>query len=80
MQLLTTKSSGAKRILQSPLEEVKGIGKARRLELLKNFNSIDDIRKASAYEIASVKGLNRKVAEKLKSHLEKLKKTGTVQR
>ena len=70
----------AKRTMQSPLEEVKGIGKARRLELLKHFNSIDAIRKASADEIASLKGMNRQVAEKLKSHLRKLNKTGTVQK
>jgi excinuclease ABC subunit C len=70
----------AKRTLQSPLEEVKGIGKARRLELLKHFNSIDAIRKASADEIASLKGMNRQVAEKLKSHLRKLNKTGTVRK
>jgi excinuclease ABC subunit C len=69
-----------KKILQSPLEEVKGIGKARRLELLKRFNSIKDIRRASADEIASVKGMNRKVAEKLKNHLQKLKKTGLAAR
>lgn len=66
----------AKRILLSPLEEVKGIGKARRLELLKHFDSIDAIRKASIDEIVSLKGMNRKVAEKLKSHLQKLKKPG----
>jgi len=70
----------AKRTLQSPLEEVKGIGKARRLELLKHFNSIEAIRKASTDDIASLKGMNRKVAEKLKRHLQKLKKTGAVQR
>ena len=63
----------AKRTLQSPLEEVRGIGKARRLELLKHFNSIDSIRKASVDEIASLKGMNSKVAEKLKHHLKKSK-------
>ncbi len=68
----------AKRTLRSPLEDVRGIGKARRLQLLRHFSSIDAIRKASTDEIASIKGMNRKVAEALKSHLQKLKKTGTV--
>ena len=63
----------AKRTLQSPLEEVKGIGKARRLELLKHFKSIDAIRKASIDEIVSLKGMNRKVAKDLKNHLIRLK-------
>lgn len=52
----------SKRTLQSPLEKVKGIGKTRRLLLLKHFSSIDAIRKASLDEIGSLKGMNRKVA------------------
>jgi excinuclease ABC subunit C len=54
-----------KRLMRSPLEEVMGIGKKRRLTLLKHFGSIEDIRKASIDEIAAVKGFNRKIAEKL---------------
>jgi len=52
-----------KRILRSPLEDIKGVGKARRLALLKHFGSIDKMRKASVDELASVKGMNRKVAD-----------------
>ena len=59
----------SKRTLESPLEKIKGIGKARRLLLLKHFNSIDAIRKASIDEIAEVKGMSRKVAELLKESL-----------
>ncbi len=55
----------SKRTLESPLEKVKGIGKARRLLLLKHFTSIEAIRKASTDEIASLKGMNKKVAEDL---------------
>jgi excinuclease ABC subunit C len=58
-----------KRILESPLERVRGIGKKRRLILLKHFNSIDAIRKATVDEIASLSGMNRKVAEALKGEL-----------
>jgi excinuclease ABC subunit C len=59
----------AKRVIESPLENIKGIGKTRRLLLLKHFGSIDAIRKASAEEIASLKGMNRKMANTVKSSL-----------
>ncbi len=60
----------AKRVLKSPLEGIRGIGKTRRLSLLKHFSSIDAIRKASVDEIASVKGLNTKTAEVIKKSLD----------
>jgi excinuclease ABC subunit C len=61
----------AKRTLESPLEKIKGIGKKRRLLLLKHFGSIDVIKNASVDEIASLKGMNKKVAEDLKKSLTK---------
>ncbi|NTU42527.1 MAG: excinuclease ABC subunit UvrC [Nitrospirales bacterium] len=54
-----------KRMFESSLERIPGIGKKRRLELLKRFGSIEEIRKASVEEIALTKGFNRKVAEKV---------------
>lgn len=57
----------AKRVLESPLEKIKGIGKTRRLLLLRHFGSIDAIRKAPIDEIASLKGMNKKTAELLKA-------------
>jgi excinuclease ABC subunit C len=61
----------AKRTLESPLEKVRGIGRTRRLLLLKHFGSIDAIRKAPVDDIAALKGMNRKIAEDLKKSLEK---------
>ncbi|UCF87261.1 MAG: excinuclease ABC subunit C, partial [Nitrospiraceae bacterium] len=58
-----------KRILESPLEKIRGIGKTRRLQLLRKFKSIDAIRKASIEEITSLKGMNRKTAVLLKEQL-----------
>lgn len=55
-----------KRTLRSPLEDIKGIGKTRRLTLLRHFGGTDAIRKASVEEIASLKGLNMKIAELIK--------------
>jgi excinuclease ABC subunit C len=52
-----------KRLMESPLEKIPGIGKKRRLELLRHFGSIENIRKASIEDIAKIKGFNKKVAE-----------------
>jgi excinuclease ABC subunit C len=58
-----------KRTLRSPLDEIKGIGKARRLQLLRYFGSIDAIRKASVDDIVSLKGINIKTAELIKKSI-----------
>jgi excinuclease ABC subunit C len=58
-----------KALLRSPLEMIPGIGKKRRLQLLKVFVSIEDIKKTSVEKIAGLQGFNRKVAEKLLSEL-----------
>jgi excinuclease ABC subunit C len=54
-----------KRLMESQLEKVPGIGKSRRLGLLKQFGSIDNIRKASPDEIAQIKGFTISLAEDL---------------
>ncbi len=54
-----------KRNFQSPLENIKGVGKIRRLELLKHFGSIENIKRANAEEIAKIKGFNLKLAKKI---------------
>lgn len=52
-----------KKLMDSPIENISGIGKKRRLELLRHFGSIDNIRKASIEDIVKIKGFNRKMAE-----------------
>jgi excinuclease ABC subunit C len=54
-----------KSLMTSPLEKIHGIGKKRRLELLRYFGSIEDIRGAPVDTIAKLKGFNIKVAENL---------------
>ncbi len=57
--------------LASRLETVPGVGPKRRKLLLKRFeNSIEAIKKASLDELSSVKGISRKVALNIKSHLD----------
>lgn len=58
-----------KRMLQSPLEEIHGVGKKRRLELLRVFGSIKGIKKAGVDDIAILKGFNKTIAEHLYNEL-----------
>jgi len=47
----------------SELDGIVGIGKKRKINLLKHFGDVEKIKKASVDEIANVKGLNKKNAE-----------------
>jgi excinuclease ABC subunit C len=58
-----------KGLLRSPLEGIPGIGKKRRLALLRVFGSMENVRRASVEEIEKIKGFNRKVAEDLSTAL-----------
>ncbi len=52
-----------KAALHSKLEEIPGIGPARRKELLKAFGSLKAIREADLEALSAVKGMNRTAAE-----------------
>lgn len=54
-----------KRLIESILENIPGIGKERRLKLLRQFGSIENIRNASIEDIARLKGFNNKIAQKV---------------
>jgi excinuclease ABC subunit C len=54
-----------KALLKSPLEDIAGIGKKRRLELLRVFGSIENIKNATIETVAGLKGFNKRVAENL---------------
>ena len=53
----------SKNISASSLDDIVGIGKKRKIALLKEFGSIDNIKKASIEELAKTKGMNQKTAE-----------------
>ncbi|MGI6585033.1 MAG: excinuclease ABC subunit UvrC [Lutisporaceae bacterium] len=57
------KSLRSKAAVKSVLDEIPGIGPARRKALLKHFGSLKNIRKASLEELQEVQGINNKVAE-----------------
>ena len=48
---------------RSTLENISGIGPARRKALLRHFNSVEAVKKASVGEIAEVSGVSRHAAE-----------------
>jgi excinuclease ABC subunit C len=56
--------------MRSVLDDVAGIGPARRRALLTRFGSLKRIREASLDEIAAVKGLNRALAGEIRAHLD----------
>lgn len=61
-----------KRIQESLLDEIPGIGPERKKTLLIRFGSLRELRKATAEEIAAaVPGLGRKMAETIVNHLNK---------
>lgn len=53
----------SKNIQASSLDEIVGIGKKRKVALLKEFGSIDNIKKASVVQLAKINGMNQKTAE-----------------
>ena len=53
----------SKNISASSLDEIVGVGKKRKVALLKEFGSIDNIKKASVEQLAKTKGMNKKTAE-----------------
>ena len=56
-----------KATLESPLESIPGIGKKRRLMLLKQFGSLENIQKAPLVELISLPGITKSLAEKIQS-------------
>ena len=53
----------SKNISASSLDDIAGIGKKRKVALLKELGSIENIKKASVEDLAKIKGMNQKTAE-----------------
>lgn len=53
----------SKNIEGSELDNIVGVGKKRKINLLKHFGEIEKIKNASVEELSKVKGLNKKVAK-----------------
>jgi excinuclease ABC subunit C len=64
------RSRRSKTGLASQLDEIPGIGPARRRALLKTFGSVAALREASLDQITALQGITIALAEKIKGHLE----------
>lgn len=53
----------SKNISASSLDDIAGIGKKRKVNLLKQFGTIDNIKNASVEDLAKTEGMNKKTAE-----------------
>lgn len=63
-----------RRIAQSELENIEGIGKGKTAALIKHFKSVNAIKKASAEDLCAVKGISRKNAEDIRNYFDTKKK------
>ena len=52
-------------ITKSELDDIKGIGKAKKQALLKHFGSVEKIKQASKEELMQVKGITEKIADEM---------------
>ena len=58
-----------KAVTKSDLDEISGIGKKKKQELLKKFGSVEKIKKASIEELTSIKGINENLAKSIKERI-----------
>jgi excinuclease ABC subunit C len=57
-----------KRTIRSELDQITGVGPARRRILLKRFRSVEKVREAGFKELSELEGINRGVAEAIYRH------------
>ncbi|MFR7874361.1 MAG: excinuclease ABC subunit UvrC [Christensenellales bacterium] len=56
-------------LTKSALDNIKGIGTAKKVALLKKYGSVEKIKDASVDDIAEVKGINKELAQQIKDNL-----------
>ena len=54
-----------KEVTKSELDDIKGIGEAKKRALLKKFGSVEKIKEASLEELMEVKGINESLAREI---------------
>ncbi|MBQ2937435.1 MAG: excinuclease ABC subunit UvrC [Clostridia bacterium] len=60
-----------KSVTKSELDEIKGIGEAKKKLLLKHFGSVEKIKQASKEELMQVKGITEKIADEIIQNVQK---------
>lgn len=59
-----------RRVISSPLLEIPGIGKKRRMVLIRHFGSLKAICNATVSELGRAKGISRKMAQQIFDHMQ----------
>ena len=72
------RSRRSKVMLESLLDEIPGLGSARRTALLDRFGSVTAIRKATELELAATPGIGEKLAETITQSLAQIGKSEVV--
>jgi excinuclease ABC subunit C len=72
------RSKRSKMMLESLLDEIPGLGEARRKSLLDVFGSVTALRKATLVELAAVPGIGEKIAEIIISHLQNTQRSENI--
>ena len=72
------RSRRSKVMLESLLDEIPGLGSARRTALLDRFGSVSAIRKAAVSELATTPGIGEKLAETIAQSLAQIGKSEVV--
>ena len=72
------RSRRSKVMLESLLDEIPGLGSARRTALLDRFGSVTAIRKATELELAATPGIGEKLAETITQSLAQIGKSESV--
>ena len=62
----------SKRNLESVLEGIDGVGKQKRLALMRKFGTIDKIMQASEEELAAAEGIGKELAGRIRTYFENL--------
>ena len=61
----------SKKLVSNPLDEIDGIGKKRRQELLRYFGSSKGVAGAGINDLCKVDGISKKTAEIIYNHFNK---------
>jgi excinuclease ABC subunit C len=60
----------SRRVISSPLLDVPGIGRKRRMVLIRHFGSLKGISSATVSELGRAKGISRQMAQRIFDHLQ----------
>ncbi|MGN1098026.1 MAG: helix-hairpin-helix domain-containing protein [Clostridia bacterium] len=50
------------------MDKIEGIGKAKKVQLIKQFKSVANIKKASVADLCKVNGISVGIAERIYAH------------